>query len=243
VLARARIPALGRWSAPILALAMAFAGQALAGPVDELCGVLANQAERTQGIPRGLVHAVALAESGRWLAEERTTRPWPWTVTSGSESFYLPSRAAALRKIEELRAEGRSNIDVGCMQVNLGFHGDAFASDAEALEPARNVAYAARFLKQLQAETRSWEQATAHYHSRQPARGRAYREKVFRWWRALLDRPKVERPEIRVAGASSTAAEGAAAPAPTDRERLIVPGRQQGARPAAPRNLLVLRGN
>jgi soluble lytic murein transglycosylase-like protein len=177
VLARSVIPIARRPAALLLALALTFAGDAAAGPVDELCAVLARQAERAQGIPTGLVHAVALAESGRWLADEGTTRPWPWTVTAGADSFYFPSRSEALRKIHELQSEGRSNIDVGCMQVNLGYHGHEFASVADALEPASNVAYAARFLKRLREETQSWSRATAHYHSRDPDRGEAYRDK------------------------------------------------------------------
>jgi Transglycosylase SLT domain len=243
VFGRFLIPIASRWPAPVLAFAVAFAGQAVAGPVDELCGVLAHQAERAEGIPRGLVHAVALAESGRWLAEERATRPWPWTVTSGSDSFYLPSKSAALRKVHELRTEGRSNIDVGCMQVNLGYHGHAFASVAEALEPVSNVAYAARFLRQLQEETQSWERATAHYHSRHPGRGRAYREKVFRWWNHLLDRPAIERPGIRLAGAPPAASAVTSEPEATEPARLIMPSRSGAARRAAPTNVLVLRGN
>ena len=153
---RATIPLGGRWFAPLVLAAVTCAGQAAAGPVDGLCAALASQAEREQGIPPGLVQALALAESGRWHADEGTTRPWPWTVTSGTDSFFLPSKPEALRKVEELRTEGRTNIDVGCMQVNLGYHGHAFASLAEALEPASNVAYAAQFLKQLREETRSW---------------------------------------------------------------------------------------
>jgi hypothetical protein len=242
VLARCLIPVARRGPALLLALTLAVASEAAAGPVDELCGVLARQAERAEGIPSGLVHAVALAESGRWLADERATRPWPWTVTSGDESFYLPSRAAALRKVLELQSAGRSNIDVGCMQVNLGYHGHEFASVAEALEPARNVAYAARFLRQLRDETESWSHATANYHSRDPDRGRAYREKVFRLWDKLLDRPTVERPTIRLAG-SVAAGQEAAAPEPAERTRLIVPGVGGEARRAAPRAPAILRGN
>ena len=238
IIAIARRPA-----ALLLALALTFAGDAAAGPVDELCGVLARQAERAQGIPTGLVHAVALAESGRWLADEGTTRPWPWTVTSGGDSFYLPSRSEALRKIHELQSEGRSNIDVGCMQVNLGYHGHEFASVADALEPASNVAYAARFLKQLRDETQSWSRATARYHSRHPDRGQAYRDKVFRLWDELLLRPTIERPSIRLAGSPVAASPGSPTPEPLERARLIVPGRtgasQQGARDAVP----ILRGN
>lgn len=241
--ARDIIPIRGRWSALLLAIALALPGQATAGPVDQLCGALAGQAERAAGIPRGLVHAVALAESGRWFAEEGVTRPWPWTVTSGSDSFYLPSKSAALRKIHELRTEGRSNIDVGCMQVNLIYHGHEFASVADALEPAHNVAYAARFLKRLREETESWARATARYHSRHPVRGPAYREKVFRLWDELLRRPAIERPSIRLAGSPLVAGAVPSGPDPAEPVRLIVPGRSGTGRQAPPDGIPILRGH
>jgi hypothetical protein len=243
VLACSIIPIARRPAALLVALALTFAGDAAAGPVDELCGVLARQAERAQGIPTGLVHAVALAESGRWLADEGTTRPWPWTVTSGGDSFYLPSRSEALRKIHELQSEGRSNIDVGCMQVNLGYHGHEFASVADALEPASNVAYAARFLKRLRDETQSWSRSAAHYHSRHQNRGQAYRDKVFRLWDELLLRPTIERPSIRLAGSSMSGSPEAAAPEPVERARLIVPGRTGAGRQRAHDAVPILRGN
>ncbi len=230
----------GRWFAPLALAAVACTAQAAAGPVDGVCAALARQAERDQGIPPGLVQAVALAESGRWQADEGTTQPWPWTVTSGTDSFFLPSKPEALRKVEELRTEGRTNIDVGCMQINLGYHGHAFASLAEALEPASNVAYAAQFLKQLREETRSWARATARYHSAHPERGQAYREKVYRFWQQVREGRVAERAPLRLAGrplvASVTAADQ---PAPA---RLIALGRTRAARHAAPGAIPILRG-
>jgi hypothetical protein len=65
----------GRSLALLLLAAGSVAGQATAGPVDDLCAALATQAECAEGIPPGLVHAVALAESGRWFAADRATRP------------------------------------------------------------------------------------------------------------------------------------------------------------------------
>lgn len=157
----------------------------------DLCGDLARSVERAQGIPGGLLQAVALAESGRWTGQE--SRAWPWTVTSSADTFYLASKAAAIEKVRELQAAGRTNIDVGCMQVNLHYHGQHFASVAEALDPAANVQYSADFLRSLRAETRSWGRATAHYHSRTPARGEAYRAKVFRLWNQVRRRGVEDR--------------------------------------------------
>ncbi|MDZ7712446.1 MAG: hypothetical protein U5L06_04740 [Rhodovibrio sp.] len=62
---------------------------------------------------------------------------------------YLPSKAAAIAEVRDLQARGVSNIDVGCMQVNLHWHGDAFESLEQAFDPAYNVAYAAAFLLDL----------------------------------------------------------------------------------------------
>jgi hypothetical protein len=233
-----------RWlAAPALAIAIG-AAQAAAGPVDGVCAALARQAERAQGIPLGLVEAVALAESGRWLADEGTTRPWPWTVTSGPDSFYFASKREALRKVQELRSQGRSNIDVGCMQINLGYHGHAFDSVAEALEPATNVAYGAQFLRQLRQETESWARATARYHSRHPKRGQAYREKVYRFWEQVRGVRVADDVPTRLVGGPlvADAAPTALAPAPPG-PRLIVPGRAAADRRSAAGGIPILRGS
>jgi Transglycosylase SLT domain len=228
----------GRWFALLALAVVTCAGQATAGPVDGLCAALARQAERTEGIPSGLVEAVALAESGRWFADDGTTRPWPWTITAGSDSFFLSSKTEALRKVHELRSQGRSNIDVGCMQINLGYHGDAFPSVAEALEPAANVAYGAQFLRKLREETQSWARATARYHSRHPQRGQAYREKVYRFWHQVRDGRVVEQVPIRLVGRPLVADAPSPLPAAA---RLIVPGRPGADR--QPRGAIsVLRG-
>jgi hypothetical protein len=231
-----------RWLAALALVVAVRADPAAAGPVDGICAALARQAERAEGIPAGLVEAVALAESGRWLADEGTTRPWPWTVTAGSESYFFASKREALRKVHELRREGRSNIDVGCMQINLGYHGDAFASIAEALEPAANVAYGAQFLRQLREETRSWSRATARYHSRHPQRGQAYREKVYRFWEQVRGVRVADDVPTRLVGGPRVADAVPAALAPAPAPRLIAPGRAAADRRSAGGGLPILRG-
>lgn len=176
----------------LLPLALAMVALILAFPAyGSVRSVCANQAaaqERANRIPPGLVQALALAESGRWLAEDQATKPWPWTVTSGSDSFYLPTKSAAIAKVRELKASGRTNIDVGCMQINLHYHPKAFTSLDEAFDPNANVAYGTKFLKDLRMQTRSWGKATAFYHSQNRERGNAYRSKVYKFWRKLGNR-------------------------------------------------------
>jgi hypothetical protein len=242
MLVRSTIAVGCRWLAALALVVAACLDPAAAGPVDGVCAALARQAERAEGIPAGLVEAVALAESGRWSAIEGTTRPWPWTVTAGSESYFLASKPEALRKVHELRREGRSNIDVGCMQINLGYHGDAFASLAEALEPAANVAYGAQFLRQLRDETESWARATARYHSRHPQRGQAYREKVYRFWEQVRGVRVADDVPTRLVGGPRLADAAPAALAPAPGARLVVPGRAGAERRAAAGAIPILRG-
>jgi hypothetical protein len=192
----APLRALGRALAVIGGLVVAVLPPTGVASTPEDCGAIAERMERAEDIPPGLLQAVALAESGRAHPVHGDARPWPWTVRSGPDSFYLPSKELALRKVRELRAAGRSNIDVGCMQINLGYHGTAFASLDDAFDPPSNVAYGARFLKQLREETRSWAKATGRYHSADGDRGQAYRARVWRLWRDVRRRQGGEAPMI-----------------------------------------------
>ena len=164
----------------------------------DYCAQATAARERAATIPRHLLRAISLAESGRWDDARQANIAWPWTVTARGEGRYLPSKAAAVRHVRRLRSEGVRNIDVGCMQVNLLYHADAFASLEQALDPATNVAYAAEFLKDQFAATGSWVRAAANYHSTTPEKGRAYREKVVRLWRQERGRgAKAGRPAPR----------------------------------------------
>jgi hypothetical protein len=240
-----------RWYAFALALAalIVLVPRPVAATWSDVCGMLARSVERTHGIPQGLVQAVALAESGRWIGAGRGSRSWPWTVTSGADSFYLPSKQAAVLKVEELRAAGRTNIDVGCMQVNLHYHGRHFASIDEALDPAANVQYGARFLRSLRTETRSWGRATAHYHSRTASRGEAYRAKVYKLWNQVRRQPsrRLAPQQLALDGVAREAepliepeTEVAEPAAPTRLKRPLIGG-SSGTRAAG--GLLIIRGN
>jgi Transglycosylase SLT domain len=190
---------------------------ARADPAD-MCIAIAVEVEQAEDIPPGLLQAVAIAESGRWQADGGFAQAWPWTVRSGPDSFYLPSKEVALGKVRELRAAGRSNIDVGCMQINLGYHGEAFASLDEAFDPVTNVAYGGRFLKQLYAQTRSWAGATGRYHNADRKLGQSYRARVYRlWWDlrrrqgqapVIAEASFIEERQLRLVGEAATSHSG-----------------------------------
>lgn len=148
-----------------------------------LCREAIAEAEQTRDLPPHLLAAIARTESGRWHGERSENLAWPWTVMAEGEGRFLPTKAAAIQTVRALQARGVRNIDVGCMQVNLHYHPEAFGSLESAFDPAVNVAYAAAFLAELRADARSWTRAVGQYHSRDAIRGNGYRAKVFKAWR------------------------------------------------------------
>ena len=147
-----------------------------------LCARAVDQAERAAGIPPHLLQAISLAESGRTSKEHKARLAWPWTVMAEGNGRYLPTKAAAIATVEALQSRGVRNIDVGCMQVNLRYHPDAFAGLQQAFDPTANAAYAARFLKDLHRETGSWTAAAGRYHSATPEHNAPYRAKITKLW-------------------------------------------------------------
>lgn len=153
-------------------------------PVDpwRLCPEAIASQEKAQGIPKHLLSAIALAESARKHPTFGKRMPWPWTVMAEGEGRYLPSKAAAIAEVRDLQARGIHNIDVGCMQVNLHHHADAFYSLDNAFDPAANVAYASKFLRSLYEDWGSWQEAAGRYHSATPELKGPYRDKVVTFW-------------------------------------------------------------
>lgn len=81
-----------------------------------------------------------------------------------------------------MQAQGIESIDVGCMQVNLRHHPDAFKDLDAAFDPAQNVKYAAQFLSRLNHQQGTWHKAVAHYHSATPLHHIPYQRKVLAVW-------------------------------------------------------------
>ncbi len=192
----------------------------------DLCFEATSRAERRNNIPKHLLKAIALAETGRWDKKEREKVAWPWTVTSGGAGMYFPSKQAAITKVRQLIARGVSNIDVGCMQINMYYHPDAFVSLDQAFDPTANVAYGAKFLTEIFESANSWTQAAAYYHSRTPERAERYKKKVLMLWEE-----EIQNSRNRKADTGSVAAVNR--PAPIDRQRMAYLNASFKARRAA----------
>jgi len=186
------------------------------GNASKLCDTQTVRVEQEEGIPQHLLKAISLAETGRWNSQKKENFAWPWTVTALGQGNYFANKETALRYVRKLQGRGITNIDVGCMQINLYYHGDAFASVEHAIEPAANVAYAAEYLSGLYKTTGSWTKASGYYHSSTPERAVAYKMKVLKYWNqqrkfaSNLDRKSVDYARMAKLNANHRAQKAAA---------------------------------
>ena len=170
--ASARTPALGRPGATPLPSAMPIQDQ-------DLCQAAIRSVLPSTDLPPALLGAIGKVESGRSDPLDGSVKPWPWTINAEGQGTLFSRREDAVAAVLSLQARGVASIDVGCMQVNLAYHPNAFATLDDAFDPVTNVRYAARFLRQLFAQTGDWDSAAAAYHSRTPDIAAPYRLKVL----------------------------------------------------------------
>jgi hypothetical protein len=171
------------------------------------CADAVAMAEISHGIPSGLLQAISHVESGRKEPRTGLTVAWPWSLNVGGEGQYHSSKAEALDALLQLNDRGTTNVDVGCVQINLHYHDGVFTSMEQALDPKSNAQYGARFLRSLYAETGSWFEAVSRYHSATPHLGTAYGARVFAAWQGRAGSPAV----LRLPPGSSAAAQYARA--------------------------------
>jgi hypothetical protein len=169
-------------------LSVAVRTGAFAAPTDseratrDACEQAGIAAEQANGLPAGLLLAIGRVESGRWDAERGRVMAWPWAINAAGRGQWFDSKDAAAQTVKALLDGGTKSIDVGCFQINLMYHPQAFATLEQGFDPESNARYAARFLLSLYARTGTWDAAVEAYHSADPVLGFAYRQQVFASW-------------------------------------------------------------
>ncbi|MES2029335.1 MAG: transglycosylase SLT domain-containing protein [Pseudomonadota bacterium] len=117
------------------------------------------RAARRHNVPLGVLYAVGLSETGR----KGMLNPYALNV-DGRTVLAADLRNAVAHFTEE-KAKGARLVDLGCMQINHRYHGGKFPSVEAMFDPARNVDYAARFLKDLREREGNWTMAVARYNA------------------------------------------------------------------------------
>lgn len=141
---------------------LAFTGVAWADST--LCDKAAKAAADKHNVPFVLMQAIARVESGRSHGGKIT--PWPWTVHYAGRGHWFSTRAEAEHFVPDTPEARQRNIDIGCFQINLRWHGHNFQSVHDMFSPQNNADYAAQFLKAHYKATGSWTKAMRHYHSK-----------------------------------------------------------------------------
>ena len=147
-----------------------------------VCAQAAQDAERASGLPAGLLTAIASVESGGW----------PWTANLDGVAERYQSKADAIAALTRVRMPKPVDVDVGCFQISLKYHPTAFATMADALDPAANARYAARFLLELHDRYGAWDRAAAAYHSATAPLGADYQNRVMASWKGQTAMPPPE---------------------------------------------------
>ena len=149
----------------------------------DLCEYEIMKAEKKYSIPRKLLMAISTVESGRSTNGSKRRRPYPWTICANGKGYFLSTKNAAIATVKKLMARGIRNIDVGCMQVNLLHHSNAFKTLEEAFTPKYNVEYASKFFMHLKNVHKSWTNAVGYYHSRVAKHYKPYCSMVYKEWK------------------------------------------------------------
>ncbi len=142
-------------------LALCFSDLAVPSPAEAaaVCEGHMAAASKAEGVPLGVLYAVGLTESGR------KGKLHPFALNIEGKAVFPKSEAEALKVFASARRKGKKLIDLGCMQINHHYHGSEFASVEAMFDPALNVKYAARFLRELKVREKSWTMAVARYHA------------------------------------------------------------------------------
>lgn len=134
---------------------------------------LIHKVEKEQGIPSGLLAAIASVESGLK----------PYAIGVSGKSVNASSKEEAKQIIKEYLAKGITNIDIGIMQINWRWHSKEFNQDLDhMLHPLQNIIYAAQLLKSLHVKHQSWQKAVRYYHSAKDEHHRKYSKAVLVSW-------------------------------------------------------------
>ena len=146
-----------------------------------ICEKKIIEIESQINIPKGLLKAIGLTESGRYIEKSKRVI-WPWTINFKKKSLFFDSKSQMLKFLDNEVKKGNYDLDVGCMQINLKWHGKYFKKISDSIDPKINISYATSFLFKLKSDFNTWTEAIKRYHSSKPSKNTKYHKKVLANW-------------------------------------------------------------
>lgn len=162
---------------PILACSFSLSASASS---PEECLSEITKYEKLYKIPTGLLKAVSKVES----------QYNPLALNDSLKQHRFKTKEEVLERISHLISLGKTNFDVGCMQINYYWHAKNFASIEEMLDVTGNVRYAASLIHGLYKTHGNWQLAVRYYHSYEPSIHKQYSKKIALAW---LNEKSLER--------------------------------------------------
>lgn len=154
------------------------------------CSKIISQMETEYNIPKNLLAAVAMVESGQK----------PFAVHSRGRARYFKSHGDAVKYVSDQMQKG-GNLYLGAMQLCFKSHKTKLKSIERALNPYHNIRFAAELLTSLYKKHGTWFDAVKYYNA--STRRIAYTKRVMAIWggRDKLSALSMEVPnkKIRVA--------------------------------------------
>lgn len=151
----------GRWLSGGLALAVCLGSPAA---MASSCLDQARRAEQAFGIPDMILQSIVMQESGNNPLALNADGEAIYPATQEEARMFVRNNIAALR-----------NIDIGCGQISMKYHGEFFRLDLDmAFDPWINMVYASNILLHNYRQYGDWTSAVAHYHSPDAARQSKY---------------------------------------------------------------------
>lgn len=144
----------------------------LALPIQSICVREILQAQVRYNIPSNILLGIGLQEAGTRVNKQLTV--WPWAINAEGKGRLHNTKASAMTWVAQQLNNGMRSIDIGCMQVNLRWHPNAFSSLAAGFDPKINVDYAARLLRKHYKVTGNWRIAAGRYHSKTSEKQQIY---------------------------------------------------------------------
>ncbi|MES2252755.1 MAG: transglycosylase SLT domain-containing protein [Pseudomonadota bacterium] len=133
------------------------------------CREIISEIEAVYSIPKNLLAAVAMVESGQK----------PFAVYARGKSRFFASQEEAVKYVTVQKQKG-GNLYVGPMQICMKSHGRAFESVEHALNPRANINFAAKLLQTLRAKHGSWRKAVMYYNA--SSHRVSYTNRVMKLW-------------------------------------------------------------
>ncbi len=129
-----------------------------------------------QDIPKDILTAVALTETG--VMQKGRLEPYPWAINVDGKGFLFSTKQKAIDAVNAYLKQGKTSIDIGCMQLNWYWHGQKFGHSVEkAFDPQMNITIGAQYIKEHYQTYKNWDKAVARYHSGTPTFAHQYYQK------------------------------------------------------------------